>query len=85
MFVGQTAAELQLEMFEDLLSQREEILEQLDAVTEAQERGNLRERLHGINKVFGYALDQGQDDLIDEWERDLAEGRVPDLTKKTTE
>ena len=82
MFTSQTAAELKLEMFEDLLSQREEILEKLEIATDRHERTNLREHLQSINEVFNYEVDAGEDDLIDEWERDLAEGRVPDLTKK---
>lgn len=82
MFTGQTVAELYSEMYEDLLIQREEILEKLDEISDSRERGELRERLSGINKVFDYEVDIGEDDLIDEWEKDLAEGRVPDLSRK---
>ncbi|OGO08145.1 MAG: hypothetical protein A2Y61_00225 [Chloroflexi bacterium RBG_13_60_13] len=83
LFENQTAAELRLEMYEDLLAQREEILERMEGESDMRERRDLHERLSKINGMFGFAPDQGQDDLIDEWERDLAEGRVPDLTKKT--
>lgn len=77
-------AEVELEMFEDLLAQRQEILESLEeGGQDARERAELNDRLSSINKVFGYAADLGEDDLIDEWERDLAEGRVPDLSKRT--
>ena len=82
MFTNQTPAELQLEMFEDLLWQREDILEQLEKTVDSRERADLRERLGSINEIFDYKVDMGEDDLIDEWERDLEEGRIPDLTKK---
>lgn len=84
MFTGQTVAELELEMFEDLLLQREEIMEKLDEHGHDQrERGELRERLAEINEVFEIETDLGEDSLIDEWERQIAEGEVPDLSKTT--
>jgi hypothetical protein len=83
MFVSQTEPELRLEMFEDLLVQREEILDKLEEAGDLRERADLHERLQEINKVFDYKTDMGEDDLIDEWERDLEEGRVPDLSKTT--
>lgn len=82
MFVGQTVAELELEMFEDLLLQREEIMEKLDEHGHDQgERAEMRERLAEINEVFGIELDVGEDALIDEWERQIAQGEVPDFSK----
>lgn len=81
LFVEQSIAELRLEMFEDTLVQREKILDKLKSATGA-ERIELRDRLSEINKMFEYEADQGEDDLIDEWENDLAEGRIPDLNKR---
>jgi len=82
LFTGQTAEELHLEMFDDLLVQREEIMERLGKSMDIRDRENLREKLHEINDVFGYKVDMGEDALIDEWERDLEAGKVPDLSKR---
>ena len=82
MFENQSEAELRLEMFEDLLVRREKIREQLETYLETGERAILKEQLQDINEVFGTEGELGEDDLIDDWERDLEAGRTPDLDKK---
>lgn len=81
LFERQTPADLELEMYVDLLAAREDLLEQLEHVRDPREHAQLHERLAGIARVFGEQADSGSDPLVDEWERDLAEGRVPDLEK----
>lgn len=70
-------AEVTQDMYEDLLFQREEILGDLERASGGAS-DSLMSRLNAINKVLGYEQ-QVQDDLFDEWERALDEGRVPDL------
>jgi len=84
MFLGQTEAELRLEMFEDLLERREEILEQLHQEAVApRERADLREKLQSIDAVFDRdKSDLGEDPLIDKWEREIAEGKTPDFDEE---
>lgn len=84
MFAGQTLAELNLEMLEDFLVERQRIIKLLDeGIRDLEERAELHDRLGEINELFGYEVDLGEDPLIDEWERDLESGRVPDLSKRT--
>ena len=82
MFENQSEAELRLEMFEDLLIQREQIIEKLRTFLDPKERMGLKESLQQINEVFDFKGELGDDDLIDEWERDLERGHAPDLGKK---
>lgn len=82
MFEDQAEAELQLEMFEDLLLQRERIIEKLRTHLDPRERLDLKERLQEIDEVFDYKVELGEDELIDEWEKDIEAGRTPDLTRK---
>lgn len=78
LFMEQTQAELQLEMFEDLMVRREELRQRLrDGETEGQ-ASKILEQINAINKALEDEVEV-QDDLIDQWERDLAEGRIPDL------
>lgn len=74
-------AELHLEYFEDLVVRRREILDRLDdedEQIETKERDAMYDTVNRINRVLGYE-EESQDELIDKWERDLAEGRMPDM------
>lgn len=80
LFETQSVAELVLEQYEDLYYQRAELeanLEDLsgDALREAERK--IRE----IGKALGEKVD-GEDDLIDKWERELAEGKIPNLEER---
>ena len=76
LFTSWSLAEHTREMYEDLIARREEIRRSLDAGEgEAKE---LLERLNGLNKVLDDPTEV-QDDLFDQWERELEEGKVPDL------
>lgn len=80
LFLNQSVAEVTQDMYEDLLFQREEVLGDLEHASGGASDA-LMTRLNAINKVLGYEQ-QVQDDLFDEWERALEEGRVPDLEAK---
>ncbi len=76
-----TVAGIQLEYFEDLVFRRQEIQERLDDEDEdieTEEQEALFKQLNKINKALGHD-EAVQDELIDKWERELAEGRMPDL------
>ena len=83
LFMCQSVAEVTQDMYEDLLFQKEEVEQDLENA-----RGGsadvLLNRLNAINRVLGLEC-QVQDDLFDQWERDLEEGRVPDLEAKPGE
>lgn len=82
LFLSQTEAELYQEMTEDMLFSRQEIRAQLENEdTPIADRSNLWKRLHALDRALGNPT-ESQDPLIDEWERDLEEGRMPNLDKQ---
>jgi hypothetical protein len=80
--MDQTIAELQLEMIEDMLLQRETLEAQIERATDSDFRADLREKLTEINKVLGEEAEEIEDPLIDKWEEELARGQTPDLTER---
>ena len=73
-----------MEMMEDLWMRERELADevkgeegkaQMDAIKQLQD---VRKAL-GIQQEFAKARVTGDDPLIDQWERDIAAGRVPDL------
>lgn len=75
LFMGMSFAEHTQEMYEDLLFRREEIQRSLEDNDGDQKI--LMKQLALLNKALGDA--ESEDDLFDQWERDLEEGRIPDL------
>jgi hypothetical protein len=76
LFLERSLSEWTLEMYEDLFAQRSEVeseLEEGDGETE-----ELLQRLNAINRALGDE-ELPQDDLFDQWERDVEAGRIPDL------
>jgi hypothetical protein len=76
LFVGQSVAELNLEWFEDLMLRRVALQEMID-------EGNCdysatSKELDEINQALGEQAVES-DDLIDKWERQIANGEMPDL------
>jgi hypothetical protein len=74
-------------MLEDLYVRRDELKNELKDCDNALERMRLVETIERINKVLEdprKAIDDGPvytgDPIVDQWERDIAEGRRPDLT-----
>jgi len=84
LFEGQSTAELTLEYFEDLMVERQGIrarLDDEDRVLKTDEVDALFARWNEIQRALDEP-EEVQDDLIDEWERELEAGRIPDLDKR---
>lgn len=79
LFQNQSLAELLQEMYEDMYAEKEELEARL---AEGGLTGDLRQdalsQLSRLSRALGEE-DETRDDLVDEWERALAEGRTPDL------
>ena len=78
LFIGQSIAELTLEMYEDLFSQRETLRENIHQVTKYQDEQDILEKINNINEILGEPNDV-VDEVIDKWERELLEGKIPNL------
>lgn len=82
LFESQSIAELNLEFFEDIMVRRKEILEDLENEDIKQEEaGSLYKQLNAVNKILGLE-EVSSDPVVDEWERELLDGRVPDLERR---
>ena len=84
LFVTRTLADLQLEMLEDLAQRREELRVQLEEREANTDTGRILDQINVINEVFD---DQPEvwDPLIDKWEKELAEGKIPNLDERLEE
>ena len=82
LFTSQSFADLLLERYEDLYVEAAEIGAALGAATNSSETQGLQDRLADIARALREPLevDTG-DELLDEWERDIAAGRTPNLMK----
>lgn len=79
LFLEQSVAELNQEMIEDLLVRKRELLAALaDEDQSIKEQQELSRQLRAVLAALGDPIDTG-DELVDQWEQDLEEGRVPDL------
>ena len=76
LFLERSYAEWSIEMIEDLLERREEIEQQIEDGTLSAASGHVV--LRKIGKALGEEVESA-DRLIDQWERDIEEGRMPDL------
>ena len=87
LFQKQKPAALVLEMLEDLHQRRDDLRDELkhtkDLITRAKVSAQLAEidRLLSHGKALKDKLVLTGDPLVDEWERDLYEGRMPNLAK----
>ncbi len=84
LFEASSLAEWVHEMYEDLYERKAEIEAQLeDEMTPMKERTFLMTRLRNVNKILQEDLKDSDDPLIDRWEQELLEGKVPDLDERT--
>lgn len=90
LFQNQSFTALNLEMMEDLWMRERELSEK----TETEEGSVLNEahaQLQDVRKALGLVRDfaeakvTGSDPLVDQWERDIAAGRVPDLDREVAD
>ena len=75
LYLSRSWPEWQVEMFEDMLTQREIIVERV-ASGEIDSKEGLA-ALDGLNKILGD--ERIVDSLVDKWERELDAGKVPNL------
>lgn len=76
---------MQREYYEDLVTRRDDLREQLRDSDEGKSpEDRILEAINAINAVFGDPP-EGHDPLFDKWERELAEGRTPDLDEPPPE
>lgn len=76
LFQTRSWAEWQIEMYEDLYVRRDELKAQMENA-DVDQRKALK-ALTAIEALLGEG-DGEQDSLVDRWEAELAEGRIPDL------
>jgi Lon protease-like protein len=76
---NQCLSDLLQEMHEDLLLRREELENELEI--DGADRASLVAQIDSLSEGIGDGKKYGQDDLIDKWESELAEGKVPDLNE----
>jgi len=75
LFMNRSWVEWQVEMFEDMFAQRDSIADKLkDGDLDSKQAV---EALQALNKILGE--DTMIDPLTDKWERELAEGKTPNL------
>ena len=75
LFLSRSWPEWQVEMFEDMLTQRETLVDRV-ANGEVDSKEGLA-ALEGLNKILGD--ERTVDPLVDKWERELASGKTPNL------
>lgn len=80
LFENQSLAELTYEMFEDMISRRDEILEEIKTAESSQLLA-LEKQLNALNEMLGEDRFIA-DPLIDKWDRELEAGLVPDLNER---
>lgn len=78
LFQSQSFAELTQEMYEDLYYRKSELESALESGEKDIDREGLLTQLNGVNRALG-ETEESYDPLVDQWERDIAEGRTPDL------
>lgn len=75
--LSRTLASVQQEFYEDAWEEKADLERALE--TPEKNQGHLRERLGMLTRMLEGAPVDPEDELIDQWERDIAEGRTPDL------
>jgi hypothetical protein len=82
LFEKQSLSELVIEMFEDRLLRKEKLMYDLENEDlDLDARSIIKKQIKGIDKSLGYEEFDDEDELIDQWERELAEGKVPDFNR----
>ena len=81
LFEKQTITDIMTEWYEDLWARKEELEKQLEnGSIPFDDRGETMRTLTTINAELG-EQEADKDDLIDKWEKEIAEGKDPDLTE----
>ena len=78
LFQNQSLAELTQEMYEDLYYKWEGLRDMLDGDEKGLDRSKLLDQYNALSKALGEDTEVA-DPLVAQWEKDLEEGRIPDL------
>lgn len=83
LFQSRSIGGLNLEMYEDLYLRKEELEDELENAS-GKEYTEISKRLNAIYRALDTDNDEGYEDdpLIAKWERELEEGKAPDLEEK---
>lgn len=80
--VSQSVAEIAVEMYEDLYHRKSMLEYELEEATRVDEQSSITNQLSKISEALGEeGPETFRDDLIDKWEKEIAEGKTPDLTE----
>jgi len=80
LFMSRSIGSLNIEMFEDLYVKRSDLERSLETAS-GKENGSIVRQINEINAILEEET-YVDDPLIDKWERELAEGKIPDLEEK---
>ena len=69
-----------LEMYEDMLLRKQEILDELETA-DTKTANELYRQLNALNVGLGEE-EVIQDDLVERWEKELEQGKIPDLNAR---
>ena len=78
--MSQSESELMLEMYEDMLLRKQEILDELETA-DTKTANELYRQLNALNVGLGEE-EVIQDDLVERWEKELEQGKIPDLNAR---
>ncbi len=83
LFVGQTEADLRLEIYEDLVARQADLRAQLQAFRrdDGQAYNALMDQLNAVNESLGEQAED-YDAAAEQWERDLDAGLTPDFKNR---
>jgi hypothetical protein len=79
LFQDRCWVEWQIEMYEDLYVRRNELKEQMAESDSHVDHAKATQALAAIDALLGEGSGETEDALVDQWERDLDAGIVPDL------
>lgn len=87
LFLRRTEGEWLLEVYEDMIVRQKEYRDAIEALDASgatgagarKERQRILDQLNMLNRLMGDAEEE-YDPVVARWERDLAEGRTPDLS-----
>lgn len=80
LFTDRSVASLNIEMFSDLYIKRDDLQREFENAT-GKEANLLAKQINEIDSILE-DTEYTDDPLIDKWEKELMEGKIPDLTEK---
>lgn len=79
LFLDRTPGSLHKEMYEDLFIKKDD-LEEAYLESDGKSAEMLLKQINGIKEILGEQTESA-DPLVDKWEKELAEGKTPDLSE----